>query len=112
MTKAKYLFSFIIERAGSTIVEEVVASTMRAAITRWAKISTEVTGIDPDQIFDPPSLINGTKNVWCLSLRDSQERLILINVVPTLRRAVPSGYSSDPDERLRNFLRRSRRRQG
>jgi len=112
MTKPKYLFSFVVEHAGHTIVEEVVASSMRAAIKRWATTSTAITGIDSERLFDPPSLIDGTKNVWCLALFDSQERRILINIIPTLRRAIPSGYASDPDERLKGFLRRSRRRQG
>ena len=112
MTRAKYLFSFVVEHAGHTVVEEVVASTMCAAIKRWATTSTAVPGVDPERLFDPPSLVDGTKNVWCLSLLDSQDRLTLIHVIPTLRRGIPSGYAPDPGERLRDFLRRPRKRQG
>jgi hypothetical protein len=78
------IYTFITEKAGSTIIEQFSARTLRAARSRWHAASKAEPGPLPDQLEDmAPRPITGTTGVWCFDGLDPQNTFYLVHVVET-----------------------------
>jgi len=87
------LFTFIIERLGWTIVQQVPGLTLRDAVRDWAVSSADIGGMNVEtDAFVAPSPVDGTTNAWFFSTRDVDENAVFVNVVATVRDEVASGY--------------------
>lgn len=93
MMNDEILFTFIVERRGWTLVEQVGGRTLREAALLWAKFSPNIRGVNLETAgFVTPSPIDGTKNVWFFSTRDEEDTAVFVNVVATVNVPVSSGY--------------------
>lgn len=87
---AELLYTFVIERAGSTIVEQAIAGSLFDALVSWARHSPYVRGVDPMAAsFVEPSAISGTTNTWFFSSQDADGVSLFVNVVATVRDPAP-----------------------
>lgn len=74
-------FTFIIEKEGSTIIEQVAGRDIMDAVIRWSEISETHPG-NPLEIADPTP-IEGVRNVWCIARHDPAGIFYIAHVVAT-----------------------------
>ncbi|MDX1999250.1 MAG: hypothetical protein SF066_16150 [Thermoanaerobaculia bacterium] len=86
MNNAKTLFTFITEKAGSTIVEQRYSSDLDTALREWHGASQAGLGPFPEDTYDPPNPtpIEETTGVWCYSGIAPDDVFFLTNIVATV----------------------------
>jgi hypothetical protein len=81
------LFTFIIEKSGSTDIHQIEAVDINDAISTW---KNQVKGRNPKTKMevsldeDFPTPISGLINVWCFSFIDDEDIFILLHIVDTV----------------------------
>jgi hypothetical protein len=88
------LFTFLTEVAGSTIVEQIEAPTLRDACEIWHRVSLADLEAFRASLFEyiNPTAIEDSLNVWCYGGVDKNGRSLLVNVVATSRETTVLGY--------------------
>lgn len=74
-------FTFLIEKEGATIIEQLTAHNILEAVLRWYGESRTRPG-EPLE-GDEPTPIEGVENVWCIAGHDPQESFYLVHIVAT-----------------------------
>lgn len=80
-------FTFVTEKAGSTIIEQVDAGDVDVALRKWyEESSTLPVGLldAQDPYYDPPTPIEGLEGVWGHGCHDTDEVFILTHIVATM----------------------------
>lgn len=88
------LFTFITEVAGSTIVEQIEAQTVREACEIWHRVSMAEPEAFRASLFEyiNPTPIKNSLNVWCYGGVDKKDRSLLVNIVATAYGTTALGY--------------------
>jgi hypothetical protein len=76
-------YTFLCEKQGSTFAEQVLAPSLREAVQRWHEESASRPGPPLDTELDPPTPIEGLRNVWCIAGTDPDGHPYLCNIVAT-----------------------------
>lgn len=78
------LFTFVTEKAGSTIIEQLEAEAVDAALLVWYAVSESAPGPPDPEAMDLEAVpIIGVKNVWCFGGIDPEGVSFLVHVVAT-----------------------------
>jgi hypothetical protein len=87
-------FTFVAEVAGSTIVEQFEAPTLREACEVWHQKSLARPEAFRASLFEylDPTPIEDSLNVWCYGALDRQGQSILVNIVATSADPAPLGF--------------------
>lgn len=89
-------YTFVTEKAGSTIIEQYDGRSLRAACKKWHATSIARPGpFGEFYDFLPPVPITGTRNVWCHSGLDPDGVSYMSHVVKTQLRE-----HSEPDTEI------------
>mgnify|MGYP000016030518 CR=1 FL=1 len=79
------LFTFIIEKAGATRIEQIEARDVAAAYAWWNESSEDAPGMPSDDLEqDPPTPVAGRLNVWCIAGHDAAGVFFLGHIVATV----------------------------
>ena len=75
-------FTFVTEKAGSTLIEQFPGSDVREAIRNWYRQSRTRPG---RPLFDDDGAnpVTGAKNVWCRSGVDPMGVFYVVHIVAT-----------------------------
>lgn len=74
------LYTFLIEKEGSTLIEQVSGADIGEAIMRWRHLSQ----IDPEMDIEDPTPIQGATHVWCITGFDMSGTFFLAHIVATI----------------------------
>lgn len=78
------LFTFITEKAGSTIIEQMEADDVAGAVVRWYSGSETAPGPPDPEAGDLEAVpITGVRNVWGFNSFDPKDVWFLVHVVAT-----------------------------
>lgn len=73
------LFTFLIEKEGSTLIEQVPGADVVEALVRWRQLSQ----LDPEMAMEDPTPVQGVKCVWCITGQDMSGAFFLAHIVAT-----------------------------
>ena len=78
-------FTFFVEKAGSTIIEQFDARSSADAVRVWY----EKTSTDPGPVPEPPddeaSPITDRPNVWCFTVLDNSDTVYSVHFTGPIR---------------------------
>ena len=79
------LFTFVVDKAGGTRIEQVEAPDVSAAYLWWNEFYEDAPNMPMCDIeADPPTPITGRKNVWCIAGHDPAGIFFLGHIVATV----------------------------
>jgi hypothetical protein len=73
------LFTFVIEKEGSTRIEQVPGADVVEALAQWRHLNQ----LDPEMTIDDPTPVQGVQNVWCIGGHDMSGVFFLAHIVAT-----------------------------
>jgi hypothetical protein len=73
------LYTFFVEKDGTTSIEQFSGADVKDAVANWYLWSEAVPGLGDPTEANPVPII-GTKNVWCFSGLDAADALFLVHV--------------------------------
>jgi hypothetical protein len=76
-------YTFVCEKQGSTFCEQIRASSLREATSRWHEESASRPGPLSDLDLMPPMPLEGLHNVWCHTGSDPEGQSFFCNIVAT-----------------------------
>lgn len=90
------VFTFVLEYKGGTYISQTFGPSLSVAIANWARTRTDRDlatwglgrGDLNELVADNPVLLDGCRNVWCMSA-STDEGLILVNIVATATATTP-----------------------
>ena len=79
------LYTFFVENEGSTVVEQLIGSSLLDAVYEWSRTSMlEINFLDKKAIIEnKPTLVSGLKNAWCFSFIGPKDSLFLVHIIKT-----------------------------
>jgi hypothetical protein len=78
------LFTFVVEKAGGTRIEQVEAPDVAAAYSQWNVSSEDPPNMPADDLEqDPPTPVTGRRNVWCIGGHDLAGVFFLGHIIAT-----------------------------
>ncbi|MEG4805140.1 hypothetical protein QUB63_33225 [Microcoleus sp. ARI1-B5] len=80
------LFTFFIEKEGSTIVEQIESTDVEGALISWSRCSETKPKFTLGSLKyqNEPTPVAGRKNVWCFSGVDDNDISFLIHIIATV----------------------------
>jgi hypothetical protein len=86
------LYTFFIERAGATIIEQLTGVDLLDCVRLWYTESETQPGRPTEELeASPPTPLQGVENAWCFSGVDPEDRFYLVHVVATAGGEAASG---------------------
>ena len=74
------IYTFLVEKSGSTIIEQFSGPALSDAIAKWYQLSETQPGLHEPEDSEPVPVSDIT-NVWCLSGLDAEDVFFLVHVV-------------------------------